>query len=234
MDQLLDTLDLLFQGGTDWTRRDGPDHWEDVFSRPGHPLASDLPDANLVDWKARGLLPTGSGRAALDLGCGLGRNTRWLARQGYAATGIDLSPYAIAKAREHGPELGVSYREGDVLREQIPGGLFDLVYDSGCFHHVPPHRRLSYLKALEASLRPGGLFGICTFAPGQMGTVADDLTVLRQGHVEGGMAYSLDELRAVFSWLEPLDGGPMSLPENSSETVFFMDFLNVALFRRPG
>lgn len=241
LEQLLDTLDRLYDGGSDWTRRDsgdpGADHWAELFSRPDHPLTSDLPDSNLVDWRRRGLLPGGAGRSALDLGCGLGRNTRWLARQGYAATGIDLSPYAVHRARERSPEAGPTpnptYAECDLLRGAIPGGPYDVVYDSGCFHHLPPHRRLSYRTALAACLKPGGLFGICTFAPGRMGTEADDLTLLRRGRLEGGVAYSPDDLRAVFADLEPLDGGPLPSPEAESEPVFWMDFLNAALFRRP-
>ncbi|PNY80224.1 class I SAM-dependent methyltransferase [Deinococcus koreensis] len=254
LEQLLDTLDRLFDDGSDWTRRNPRepvadhrvDHWAELFSRPDHPLTSDLPDSNLVDWRRRGLLPGGAGRTALGLGCGLGRNTRWLARQGYAATGIDLSPYAVRHARERspapdstsdaipGPTPDPIYAECDLLREAIPGGLYDLVYDSGCFHHLPPHRRLSYRTALASCLKPGGLFGICTFAPGRMGTEADDLTLLRRGRLEGGVAYSPDDLRAVFADLEPLDGGPLPSPEAGTEPVFWMDFLNAALFRRPG
>jgi len=232
LEQLLDTLDRLFNDGSDWTRRNDEDHWAQIFSRPDHPLNSNLPDANLVDWRRRGLLPGGERRTALDIGCGLGRNTRWLAAQGYQATGVDLSAYAVSRAREKSPELGASYEECDVLREEIPGGPFDVVYDSGCFHHLPPHRRLSYLKTLSACLKPGGLFGICTFAPGKMGTEADDLTLLKQGKLEGGVAYSIDELRAIFAELEFLDGGPLVHPELNPDDVFFMDFLNAALFRR--
>ena len=233
LEQLLDTLDRLFDDDSDWTKPSDHDHWADIFSRPDHPLNTDLPDANLVAWQQRGLLPDSAGRSALDIGCGLGRNTRWLAARGYRATGIDLSPYAVQRARERSAKSSASYLEGDVLREDIPGGPFDFVYDSGCFHHLPPHRRLSYLAALSACLKPGGLFGICTFAPGQMGSQADDLTLLRQGRLEGGIAYSLYDLRGVFAGLTLLDSGPLHPPENEAEAVFAMDFLIAALFCRP-
>jgi 2-polyprenyl-3-methyl-5-hydroxy-6-metoxy-1,4-benzoquinol methylase len=35
----------------------------------------------------------------LDLGCGQGRNSLWLASRGFTVTGLDLSPVAIAQAR---------------------------------------------------------------------------------------------------------------------------------------
>lgn len=233
LEQLLDTLDRLFEEGADLTRREPQDPWARLFSQPDHPLNSDLPDANLVDWRGRGLLPDGRGKTALDVGCGLGRNTRWLARQGYRTTGVDLSPYAVARARARTPGGQASFVEGDVLREPVAGGPFDLVYDSGCFHHLPPHRRLSYLGALSTWLGPGGLFGICTFAPGQMGTDADDLTLLRRGRLEGGVAYSPADLHGIFAGLKPLDGGPLPPAGDGPQTTFSMPFLNAVLFRRP-
>lgn len=232
LDQLLDALDGLFVDGSDWTRREQEDPWVRIFSQDNHPLNSNLPDANLVSWFRQGLLPAGGGRMALDLGCGLGRNTRWFARQGYQATGIDLSAYAINQARARSSEGAVTFLEGDVLREHISGGPFDVVYDSGCFHHLPPHRRLSYLRTLENVLKPGGLFGICTFAWGQMGSEEDDVTLLRQGHLEGGIAYTMDDLRQVFSSLEFLEGDVLQIQPGQPEEVFHMPFLHAALFRQ--
>lgn len=233
LDQLLEILDQLFGDGSDWTRADGREHWQGLFSRPDHPLNSALPDANLVEWTRRGLLPQGEGRAALDLGCGLGRNSRWLALQGYRVTGIDLSPYAVAEAVRRTEDLGVTFVEADILREKLPGGPYDLVYDSGCFHHLPPHRRLSYRTMLAQTLKPGGCFGICTFAPGRMGSEVDDVTLLRRGTLEGGIAYGPDDLRGIFSDLEPVSSGPL-VPASAGEApTFAKDFLNAALFRRP-
>ena len=117
-----------------------------------------------------------------------------------------------------------------MLRQDIPGGPFDFIYDSGCFHHLPPHRRLSYLRALDGCLKPGGFFGICTFAAGKMGSEADDLTLLRQGKLEGGIAYSADDLQEVFCEFELLSSGP--LPDDETGTVFTQVFLIAALFRR--
>lgn len=231
LDQLLDALDQLFDDGSDWTRRAQDDPWVRIFSQEHHPLNFNLPDANLVAWRERGLLLAGNDRTALDLGCGLGRNTRWLAGQGYQATGIDLSPYATGQARQRSADTEATFIEGDILREPIPGGPFDVVYDSGCFHHLPPHRRLSYLRTLDEVLKPGGLFGICTFAWGEMGSEEDDITLLRRGRLEGGIAYRLEDLRQVFSAFEFLEGGPLDA-EVSAE-VFQMPFLQATLFRRP-
>ncbi|WP_309569843.1 class I SAM-dependent methyltransferase [Deinococcus sp.] len=233
LEQLLDALDQVFDDGSDWTRDDGRAVWEDILSRPDHPLNSDLPDANLVQWRARAQLPAGEGRAALDVGCGLGRNARWLSRQGYRVTGLDLSPYAVTGAARRTTLPDVTFVQADFLRNHVPGEPYDVVYDSGCFHHLPPHRRLSYLRALAGALQPGGYFGICTFAPGRMGSEDDDVTVLRRGHLEGGTAYSVADLRAIFSDLEDVTGGPLEPASDGEDAVFAMDVLNAALFRRP-
>ena len=76
-----------------------------------------------------------------------------------------------------------------------------------------------------------GFFGICTFAVGEMGSKADDLTLLRQGRLEGGIAYSTDDLQEVFCEFELLGSGP--LPDDETGAVFTQDFLIAALFRRP-
>lgn len=233
LEQLLDVLDGLFDDGSDLTRREAVDPWEQIFTRPDHPLNSDLPDVNLLDWRAADLLPSGQGCTALDIGCGLGRNTRWLAHQGYQALGVDISLFALSQARERTSDANAMFLESDFLREAIPGGPFDVVYDSGCFHHLPPHRRLSYLDALAACLKPGGLFGICTFAAGQMGSDADDLTLLKQGKLEGGIGYSADDLKAIFWALEPLDSRLLRPRQSADENAFTMDFLGASLFRRP-
>ena len=233
VDQLLDLLDDLFDGRADATSRAASAHWDEVLARPGHPLAVDAPDAVLPVWRDAGLLPLGSLSTALDVGCGLGRNSRWLARQGLAVTGIDIAPGALARAATTEPAVPVTYRDVDVLREPVPGAPFDLVYDSGCFHHLAPHRRISYLAALDRLVAPGGWFGLCTFAAGRMGAADDDATLLREGALGEGVGYTDDELRQVFAAYEPVWTGPMPGPEAAAEPVFAHAFLTGALVRRP-
>lgn len=232
-DQLMELLDSLYADGADRTSSGAAGFWDALFQQADHPLRGDLPDASLVAWQAAGLLGDQPRGRALDVGCGLGRNSRWLAAQGFTVTGVDISPYAIEEAARRSRGQAVGYARLDFVRESVPGGSFDFVYDSGCYHHLAPHRRISYMQALEAVLAPGGLFGICTFAAGRMGTDADDRALLREGRLHGGVAYTVDDLQQMFCWLEPLDAGRMPLPEAVAEPAFTHDFLNVALFRRP-
>lgn len=71
----------------------------------------------------------------LDLGCGTGINSVWLAKHEFEVTGLDLSPTAIEKAQARATEenLDIHFLAADFLQVDLPTG-FDLVFDRGCFH----------------------------------------------------------------------------------------------------
>lgn len=203
-------------------------YWTELLTTPGHPLTTDLPDEPLVDWYERGLLGELAGARVLDIGCGRGRNTRWLAQQGAVVEGIDLADALLDAVRPTMPDT-VTLSALDVLREPLPAGLFDLVYDSGCFHHLAPHRRITYLERVVAAIRPGGRFGIITFAAERMETPSDEQIVLT-GDSAGGMAFSLEDLETIFSALTPTE---LRAVNPDRENTFALDFLNAGLFARP-
>lgn len=69
-----------------------------------------------------------SGRRALDIACGEGRNSIFLAGHGFRVTGVDISEIGLAKAASRAAEEGVEvefvHADLDSFR---PGGRFDLV-----------------------------------------------------------------------------------------------------------
>lgn len=73
------------------------------------------------------------------------------------------------------------------------------MYDSGCLHHLPPHRRVSYRALLERVLAPGGLLGLTCFAAGGIGPERHDEDLYADGELHGGLAYPPEELRRLFS-----------------------------------
>ncbi|MBI4942796.1 MAG: class I SAM-dependent methyltransferase [Actinobacteria bacterium] len=238
IDDLLSMLDGLFAAGADRWSPDGSAWWDGFYADRDRPVPFFRagPDESLVDWTARGLLPVG-GRA-LDVGCGPGRDARWLAAQGWTVDGVDLSAEAIGWAREHAasapPDVAARLRlvAGDVFAHPVPAGGYDLVHDSGCFHHLPPHRRISYLDLLARALRPGGAFALTCFAAGRMGSEAPDASFYATGSLEGGLAYSEADLRRIFGHLDVVEIRPMR-PQPRDGDLFGEDFLLVALFRRP-
>jgi SAM-dependent methyltransferase len=97
--------------------------------------------------------------AALDMGCGAGGDTMWLARHGWQVTAVDISGTAVERVRELARELGVGSRvtaEQHDLARSFPAGEFDLV--SAQYLHTPfPFPRSRVLRTAARALRPGGL-----------------------------------------------------------------------------
>ncbi|OIJ68683.1 SAM-dependent methyltransferase [Streptomyces mangrovisoli] len=192
------------------------------------------PPDNPLAHGARGPLRPGR---ALDLGCGPGRNALHLASLGFTVDAVDMSPSAIAWARERARATGAEVRfvcgdafalaDGGTLR-----GPYDLIYDSGCFHHLPPHRRISHLAFLERQLAPDGLFGlVCFAAGGGMGSEAPDADFYRRGTLDGGLAYTEESLRGIFAGLEVVESRRMRA-EPAHSARFGESYLWTSLFRR--
>ncbi|MFI9744375.1 class I SAM-dependent methyltransferase [Streptomyces sp. NPDC052494] len=236
VEDVLRLLDGLFAPGADRWTEGGAGWWDGFYADRDKPVPFFVakPDENLVSYVEQGLLPVGG--KALDLGCGPGRNALHLASLGFDVTAVDLSPTAIAWAEERAREAGaenVGFVCGDAFRSPALDGPYDLVYDSGCFHHLPPHRRVSYLALLDRVLAPGGHFALTAFAAGEggMGSELPDADFYRRGKLEGGLAYTDTELRAIFRDLTEIDLRRMH-DEPPTSPNFGESFLWTALFRR--
>lgn len=227
VDQLLDHLDTIVAAHErgDRTSPASSDFWVRVLGTPGHPLNTALPDEPLVDWHTRGLLGDLDGARVLDVGCGNGRNAAWLANQGATVTGLDITAPLLDTVRPRMPR-NVTLLACDVLRDDLPDGAFDLVYDSGCFHHLAPHRRITYLDRV-LPLADRGRFGIVTFA-GERQPSPADVEILRSGDTAGGTSFTVEDLTAIFSpHLALVEARAVA---TGNPDTFGADFLNAALF----
>lgn len=103
------------------------------------------------------LVATKQPRTALELGCGLGRFSGYLARQGVAATGVDFSAVAIDKARQRvaGAAYQPTFQVGDVTNLEALAGPFDMTLDVGCFHCLDEAGQARYAAEAHRLLRPG-------------------------------------------------------------------------------
>ncbi|WP_267244820.1 class I SAM-dependent methyltransferase [Streptomyces sp. PR69] len=238
VDDVLTLMDDLFAPEADRWTAGAADWWDDFYadrSRPV-PFFAAKPDENLVSYLDRGLIAPGR---ALELGCGPGRNALRLASAGFEVTAVDLSPAAIAWAEERARQAGAAVRFhcGDIFRLATgtslgePGGPYDLIYDSGCFHHLPPHRRISYRALLDRALAPGGHFALTCFAAGAMGSELPDAAFYGDSRLHGGLAYTEESLRWIFSGLTSVELRRMR-DEPPGSPHFGEPFLWTALFRR--
>ncbi len=176
------------------------DGWWDAFYENRArlcPFFGVSPDESLAQWVKEGLI--GPGRA-LELGCGNGRNAIFLARSGFAVEGVDYSQTAIAWARERANEAGVNVvlRRESVFDLRLEAGGYDLIYDAGCFHHIAPHRRRSYVALVAHALRLGGWFGLSCFRP-EGGSGYSDGKVYERRSMGGGLGYTEHRLRDIWS-----------------------------------
>jgi cyclopropane fatty-acyl-phospholipid synthase-like methyltransferase len=105
-----------------------------------------------------------SGRV-LELGCGAGDLTLWLADRGFETFGVDISPTAIDWAREQFAARGLSgtFRVASVLDlSEFDDGFFDIVLDGHCFHCIIGDDRKIFLANAHRVLRPQGTFHVAT------------------------------------------------------------------------
>ena len=114
-------------------------------------LWSGEPNGTLVS--EIGKLPIGR---VLDVGCGEGADAVWLSRQGWRVTGLEISGVALARARGHAEDAGVSVNwvhSGLVEAELVPES-FDLV--SAQYPVLLRTPTFDSERALMDAVAPGG------------------------------------------------------------------------------
>jgi SAM-dependent methyltransferase len=100
-----------------------------------------------------------AGDTVLDVGCGVGRMTRALARRSREAIGLDVSGEMLARAQEHNADVAnVSWVKGDGRSlAPVPDASVDLIMSFVVFQHIPdPEVTLAYVRDMGRVLKPGG------------------------------------------------------------------------------
>ncbi len=90
---------------------------------------------------------------ALDVACGEGRNSLWLAEQGWDVTGIDFSPVAIDKARTLARDVKIVYEVADVATYE-PRTTYDLVIVF--YVHLETAASRAMFDMAAGAVAPGG------------------------------------------------------------------------------
>lgn len=134
------------------TRQDGAaDGWDPTqyLRFAGHRLRPALDLLNRIDLAAPATI--------VDLGCGAGNVTEWLARRWPDAdvTGVDNSAEMLREAAEAIPSA--RWIEAD-MATWSPDGPVDLLYSNAALHWLPDHDAL--FARLAAAITPGGVLAI--------------------------------------------------------------------------
>lgn len=142
------------------------DEWDQIYRKyPLNTLGWELgkPRPMLVEFIEKGLIKKGK---ALDLCCGAGTNTVYLAEKGFEVTGIDISPTAveIAKKKAEKANAKIDFNVQNFVDLPFRDELFDFVFDMGCFHHVEPEDRQKFIRGVHRVLKDGGLYMLTCFS----------------------------------------------------------------------
>jgi SAM-dependent methyltransferase len=159
------------------------------------PQFTDVPDARMAEIVRGDDAP--AVKVALDIGCGTGRNARYLARHGWRAVGVEMIGREVELGRRLAAQQGLAVRliQGDVtkLDELDVGRGYTLLVDSGCYHTIPVGCRDAYARSVTEVAADDALLIIAGFT---------------RGH--GGKSISSADLRARFSGWDLIDAAPVS------------------------
>ena len=132
----------------------------------GHPIAASL--RTLIE--GTGDSPALAPASALDVGCGTGDTSIYLAQHGWQVTGVDFVPKAVDKARAKAAAAAVSVdvRHGDATRlsSEGLGTGFGLIVDQGCLHGMSDDDRDRYVREVTAVAAPDARLLLVEFPPG--------------------------------------------------------------------
>ena len=108
--------------------------------------------------------------ALIDVGCGYGRDSRYLAAElGCRVLGLDPAPAAVTAARKaRRPGLDVEYLVDDAASfasDAAHAGCFDVAFAGNVYHLLSPGGRRELAAALATLVRPGGLLFLSTLSP---------------------------------------------------------------------
>jgi SAM-dependent methyltransferase len=95
---------------------------------------------------------------ALVPGCGPGHEVALAVQHGLDATGLDIAPTGVARARARYPKLAERFVVGDLFHPPPEmRGAFDVVLEHTCLSGLHPTLRVDYRRGIDLTLRPGGL-----------------------------------------------------------------------------
>ncbi|KAL4378691.1 hypothetical protein GQ457_02G028550 [Hibiscus cannabinus] len=122
--------------------------------------------------------PANQPKTIVDVGCGIGGSSRYLARKfGAECQGITLSPVQAKRAnvlaKDEGLADKVSFQVADALKQPFPDGQFDLVWSMESGEHMP--EKAKFVNELARVTAPGGTIILVTWCHRDLGPSEESL-----------------------------------------------------------
>ena len=140
----------------DWRAIMSMPDWNERYKAKDLPWDINEPDDNLVKLiESKTVSPC----KALEVGCGTGTNSLWLARHGFSMLGVDISQEAVDRAnkKKENPALSCDFIRMDFLHDESLPQSFDFVFDRGCFHVFDQEKeRILFARQVSRVLRTSG------------------------------------------------------------------------------
>jgi SAM-dependent methyltransferase len=160
----------------------------------------------------------------LDLGCGSGWLSIFLARAGFAVTGVDISDHALELARTWAAQenLAINFDQGDIAVLDYPMASFDAIVANSIFEHLTYELAQSTLETAHKILAPNGCLIACFdyvgTGPGDYFELEDGTHVYTDKGRKGMMlrCFSDDEIRRL---LQAWEMAAFDLVESKSRFV---------------
>ncbi|UCG95670.1 MAG: class I SAM-dependent methyltransferase [archaeon] len=130
---------------------------EKIYEKPGAVWTKTQPPKELVE-----LVETGKVKPCktVDLGCGEGFYSIYLASKGFDVTGIDISEKAIRYAKQNAAEAEVKIRflTMNITDLHKLNDKFDFIFEWALMHHIMPQQRQKYAADVNRILNKGGKY----------------------------------------------------------------------------
>lgn len=149
----------------------------------------------------------------LEIGCGLGTESVFLAARDMDVTAMDLSESAVSVGKKLANLYGVNVNwiAGDLLTTDLFNEEFDIITDQGCFHHMHEEERRIYLEKILKYLKPGGRLILRCYSdkiPGghQPRRISSDdmlstfFPALKLEHMERVLSFSTEKYSKPLGW----------------------------------
>ncbi len=167
-------------------------------------------------------LPGFSGLEVLEVGCGTGRNTKFLADRGAKVTGVDFSEKAVARARERFEGEPPFFRVQSVFAID-DDGRFDLVVSWGTLTIACRERAQleDVMRRLRRALKPGGR--VLLLEPIHKGPLHRVLKMREREFLEvmRGAGFRIDDVHHMHFWPARLALAFVPWPESVTRPVYF-------------